>query len=174
MQIIHFSPSLSRGPFNKRKSLEFKNSFSLPKSGMSLAKGKIDMKIAIPIFGPRISPRFDYASFFLIVTVEDGKIIDRAEISVSDSDCWRRIEAIRELGVESLICGGIDENSARILGNHRIQLIPWIAGEVEDTLKNYLKGKLTPYPGRFPGCRRKHRTYEKRFFHGKKNINRGG
>jgi len=141
---------------------------------MPLAKEKTDMKIALPIFGARVSPRFDYASFFLIVTVEDGKIIDRAQISVSDVDCWRRIEAIRELGVQSLICGGIDENSARILENHQIQLIPWIAGEVEATLKEYLKGKLTPCLGRGPGGRRRCRNYGKRFFREKKNSNRGG
>jgi predicted Fe-Mo cluster-binding NifX family protein len=141
---------------------------------MPLAKEKTSMKIALPIFGSRISPRFDYASFFLIVTVEEGKIIDRTEISVSDADCWRRIEAIRELGVESLICGGIDENSARILENHKIQLIPWIAGEVENTLKNYLKGNLTPCLGGSPGRRRKRRNCGERLFHEKKNYNRGG
>ena len=37
------------------------------------------MNIAIPVFGNRVSPRFDSAAAFLLVRVNDGVVIERAE-----------------------------------------------------------------------------------------------
>ncbi len=42
-------------------------------------KAEVFMKVAIPIFGPRVSPRFDCAPSLLLFTVEDGKVVERGE-----------------------------------------------------------------------------------------------
>ncbi|MCX5906215.1 MAG: dinitrogenase iron-molybdenum cofactor biosynthesis protein [Deltaproteobacteria bacterium] len=132
------------------------------------------MKIAIPLFGPRISPRFDCAPLFLLVTVENGDIVERSEISLQFWNPWQRVEAIKDLGIRALICGGIDEESARMLRRHRIRVIPWVAGEVEETLRTYLKGELESGSVRFSGHGRKGQGWRKQFCPKNRKISKGG
>lgn len=113
------------------------------------------MKVAIPIFGPRVSPRFDCAPQILVVTVENGAVIDRQDHSLQALGLWERLERIRALGIQALICGGIDGNSARLLGSHGIQLVPWVVGEAEEVLDHFLKGSLEPGHFICPGAGQK-------------------
>lgn len=116
------------------------------------------MKVAIPIFGPRVSPRFDFAPALLIFTLQNGRVIERAEISLSTWNLWQRLEKIKEWQVHTLICGGIDGYSERMLRSQKIEVIPWVAGEAEKALQTFLKGKLQPGMVVYPGCgRRRHR-----------------
>jgi len=110
-------------------------------------------KIAIPIFGARIAPRFDCAPWLLLVTIENGRVVDRVEVSWRDCSTWQRIEHIQGAGAHTLVCGAIDGNSARLLAHQRIQLIPWVAGEVEQVLEAFLKGRLEAGTTFLPPCR---------------------
>ncbi len=116
------------------------------------------MKIAIPIFGARVSPRFDFAPALLICTLENGRVVERTEMPINTWSIWQRVEKMKELQVQTLICGGIDGNSERILKSQQIEVIPWVAGEAEKALQTFLKGKLQPGMIIYPGCgRRRHR-----------------
>lgn len=113
------------------------------------------MKVAIPIFGPRVSPRFDCAPSLLLFTVEDGKVVERGEANLTHLEPWQRLDRLRELGIQALICGGIDGHSARVLEAHQVQVIPWVAGEAEEAMEFFLRGQLTPGLSIRPGCRRR-------------------
>jgi predicted Fe-Mo cluster-binding NifX family protein len=113
------------------------------------------MKIAIPTFGSRVSPRFDCAPSLLLFTVENEKVIERGEAHLAHLGPWQRMEKLKELNVEVLICGGIDGYSARLLAFNQIQLIAWVAGEVEEAIKCYLRGNLRPGAALRPVCRRR-------------------
>ena len=110
------------------------------------------MKVAIPIFGPRVSPRFDCASSLLLLTLENGEVIDRREISLTPLGLGQRVERLRELNIETLICGGIDGQSAQVLKAHQIQVTAWVAGETEEAMKYYLRGELKSGTNLCPGC----------------------
>jgi predicted Fe-Mo cluster-binding NifX family protein len=127
------------------------------------------MKVAIPVFGPRVSPRFDCAPRLLLLTLQDGKIVERQELHLIPSGPWQRVEKLKELGVQALICGGIDVNSAQLLNNHQIQVIGWVAGEVEEALKYFLRGKLRPGSALCPGGARERRRCRKAFSNRRKN-----
>jgi predicted Fe-Mo cluster-binding NifX family protein len=113
------------------------------------------MKVAIPSFGPRVSPRFDYAPNLLLFTVENGKVVERGEFSLAHLDPWQRVEQVQTLNIQALICGGIDGRSARLLEAQRIQVIARVAGETEEALKCFLRGDLKPDSFLCPGCRRR-------------------
>ncbi len=117
------------------------------------------MKVAIPIFGPRVSPRFDFAPALLIFTLQNGRVIERAEIPWHAWNLWQRLEKMKEWQVRTLICGGIDGNSERMLRNQQIEVIPWVAGEAEKALETFLKGRLQPGMVIYPGCGRRHRHW---------------
>lgn len=102
------------------------------------------MKIAIPNFGPRVSPRYDCATSLLLYTVEGAKVVGREEIALHPSAPWQRVDQLRDLGVQAVICGGIDGHSAGILKAHQIRVVSWVAGEAEGALRAFLRGDLRP------------------------------
>ena len=100
------------------------------------------MKIAIATFGTRVSPRFDCAQSFLIVTVEDDKVAYRTEIAAADWAPHHRVGKLVELGVEVVIWGAIDRWSAESFEAENITVYGWVTGEVDDALNCLIRGEL--------------------------------
>lgn len=116
------------------------------------------MKIAIPTFATRVSPRFDCAKSVLVVTIDNGEASERCELAASDWAPHERINRLLELGVDTVICGGIDCWSVASLQSAGVTVYGWITGEVEDALAAMLQGTLDSSAqaennGRY-GCRR--------------------
>lgn len=100
------------------------------------------MKVAVPTFGKRVSPRFDCAMTILLATIQDGKIAARKELDASSWAPHERINRLRALGVEAVVCGGIDRWSVESLRSEGIRLYGWLAGTVEETLAALIRGEL--------------------------------
>ena len=100
------------------------------------------MKIAIPLFDRRVSPRFDCAQDFLLASVENGVIMERRKLLASDWTCRQRVKKLSELGVKTLICGGIDRLSAGLLAFYGVKVYSWVTGIAEDALRAFLRGQL--------------------------------
>ncbi len=99
-------------------------------------------KIAIPIFGNRVSSRLDCSESFLLITIDDGTIIERREMRWTSASILERRHVLLEEGVSVLICGGLTDTCAHLLRDSNIEVIPWIRGEVEDVLLRFLRGTL--------------------------------
>ena len=102
------------------------------------------MKIAIPLFGDRVSPRFDCASKLLIATVEKSQVIDRKELFIENFSLSEKLLCLVRMGVNVLICGAIDDFSREYLMGHQIKIRSWVAGEVSEILRLFLSGDLKP------------------------------
>lgn len=100
------------------------------------------MKVAIPMFNSRVSPRFDFAAKMLIATIESGTVSERQEYALTNLHPIRRSSLLCELGVTVLICGGISSFCHRLIINNRIRVIPMIQGEIEDVLNHFMNGRL--------------------------------
>jgi predicted Fe-Mo cluster-binding NifX family protein len=122
------------------------------------------MKVGILVFGRRVSPRFDFAPGLILFTLENGKIVEREELSLTPWSPWQRVERLRELQVQTVICGGIDGDSENMLLQHRIQVISWIAGEAQEALDAFLKGTLQSGATMYPGCSRRGPRWTRRFY----------
>ena len=105
------------------------------------------MKVAIPTFGDRVSPRFDCANTFLIVTLQRDEIAGREELSAEDWAPHDRINHLVDLGVDTVICGGIDRWSADSLLSVGIDLHGWISGSIEESLAALRHGELQAAAG---------------------------
>jgi predicted Fe-Mo cluster-binding NifX family protein len=101
------------------------------------------LKVAIPMFDSRVSPRFDLASKLMIVIIENGKVVDRKEHYLINLHPIRRTTLLCELGIKVLICGGISNFSERLLIGNGIDVIPMVQGEVEEVINLFLNGKLS-------------------------------
>ncbi|MBN2293980.1 MAG: NifB/NifX family molybdenum-iron cluster-binding protein [Pirellulales bacterium] len=100
------------------------------------------MKLAIPTFNTRVSPRFDCAQSILLVTVDDGKESKRQAITFNNWAPHERINRLLELGVDKVLCGGIDRWSVASLQSAGVTIYGWVTGEVEDAIEDFLQGNL--------------------------------
>lgn len=100
------------------------------------------MKIAIALFGTRVSPRFDCAPVLRVVETDNGEILNIREISLEECNVMDRIKKLEELGIDALICGGIDVFSSGRLNFSRMKVYSWITGGADDALSCLLKGQL--------------------------------
>ena len=100
------------------------------------------MKIAIPLFYNRVSPRFDFAPTLLVATIEKNQIVEKREIRLKNYTFLQRSALLRDLGITTLICGGVQGFLTRSLGNQNVQVIAPVAGEVSEVLERFLEGTL--------------------------------
>jgi predicted Fe-Mo cluster-binding NifX family protein len=111
------------------------------------------MKVAIPVWGDKISPVFDTATQLMIVDTGCESPV-RTSVSLEGDDLQRRCARMKELGVETLICGAISNPFRRRLRAENIEVIQGISGPKEEILQAYLKGNLYQEAFRLPGCPR--------------------
>ena len=102
------------------------------------------MKIAVPIFGERVAPRFDCATSFRILTCDNGEIKKSEDVVLASTKSLERINLLFNLGIKILICGAINEFALRMFTEKGINVIPWIIGDVQKVINSYLKGDLKP------------------------------
>ena len=109
------------------------------------------MKIAIPVFGTRVSPRFDCAQTFLLVTLDGDRTTDRQELAAGEWAPHERINRLVEQGATAVICGGIDWWSAASLHSAGISVHHGVTGEVDHALAAWLRGEVKEAAAAVPG-----------------------
>ena len=102
------------------------------------------MKIAIPIFGDRISPRFDFSPEMWVIEVERGKVVGQEKLSTANLNLPQRLEQITSNGVDRVICGGIDGLSRNQLGSRGIDVVQDVIGDADIVFDLFLRGRLRP------------------------------
>jgi predicted Fe-Mo cluster-binding NifX family protein len=102
------------------------------------------MKIAIPLFGNRISPRFDFSPEMWIITIEGKEVMDQERLSMGNLNLPQRLDHLAARGVDKVICGGIDGFSVNQLGNRGIDVVQDVIGEAQLAFDLFMKGRLRP------------------------------
>ena len=112
------------------------------------------MRIALAVWNGRVSPVFDYSQRLLLVEVEGGRKLNEREEALLHRSPPRRMAQLRQLQVQTLICGAISRPLAALITTSGIRLIPFVAGDVKTVLNAFIAGSL-PGPGFWmPGCGR--------------------
>ncbi len=111
------------------------------------------MKVALTVWGERISPLYDAAQRILIAQIDSNGICGMEYEPFSHELPIERAVRLCNLDVEVLICGAISEISANMLNAYGVKLIPFIAGKVDEILSAYVSGRLTEPGFKMPGCR---------------------
>ena len=112
------------------------------------------MRIALAVWNGRVSPVFDYSQRLLLVEVEGGRKLNEREEALLHRFPPRRMAQLRQLQIQTLICGAISRPLSALITASGIRLIPFVAGDVKTVLNAFLAGRL-PGPGFWmPGCGR--------------------
>jgi predicted Fe-Mo cluster-binding NifX family protein len=104
----------------------------------------MDVKVAIPLFQDRISPRFDVCPEIWIVELREGEVINQEKWPMASFNLQQRLDQLASKGVDKIICGGIDSFCIGQLGNRGIDVIHNVAGEAGKALNLFIRGVLRP------------------------------
>ena len=99
------------------------------------------MKIAVTLFGKRISPHFGSSPKVLLLEVENGLIRKKAMRDVGGEGPMGMARRLVDLRVESLICGGIQRPCKEWLISKGVAVLDNQRGEVEKLLGDMLRSK---------------------------------
>lgn len=114
------------------------------------------MTVAMPIFQNRISPVFDWSRNLLIVEIQSGREDKRQEVEVAATCPAERAGRLVDLGVTVLVCSAISEQLQSLIEERDIQVIPGVAGKIDDVLSAMISDSL-PHPHlRMAGCSEQH------------------
>ena len=102
------------------------------------------MKIAVPLFGWRVSPRFGCSGEMMIAEIADGSIAATQVVPCSRMSPQQIAGMLAESGVSTMICGGINCQHAAMLAARGIGVIDGVLGDAEIVLKAYATGRLAP------------------------------
>ena len=95
------------------------------------------------IFRDRISSRIDAADEVLLVSLENRTIKKREAIRIIPSSPLDKIHQIIQLNPDVLICGGLTQLCNNKLKNSVVSVIPWVKGNTEEVLNQFLNGTLS-------------------------------
>lgn len=110
------------------------------------------MKVALTVWGNRISPVFDSANMLLIAEIENARILKRDYERLKPELPADFISTLFQLKVSTLICGAISLIPANIIEDAGINIISFVSGDVETILGYFSKGiSITP-KFLMPGC----------------------
>jgi len=122
------------------------------------------MKVAIPIFGSRVSPRFDCSNIFLIISIEENKVQSREKVIFSNPNPIQKVDDLANMGIDTVICAGLNEFSYQLFLNRGLKVIPWVTGNVDEIIDLLLKKELKSGITLFPDGRKIFRKF-RRFRH---------
>ncbi len=100
------------------------------------------MKVAIPLYGNRVSPRFGYTRDFLIVELEGAKEIDRKILTMEIDHPGRMADRFAREGVSLILSGGMNPYFQEQFRLRNIAVIWGLIGEADDVLATYLDGQV--------------------------------
>ncbi len=66
------------------------------------------MRIAVPVFGEDVAPRFCFAREMLVVDLEGDRETGRRFVMFGTGSWTQRIRLLEDLGVDLLLCGGFN------------------------------------------------------------------
>ena len=102
------------------------------------------MKIGIAAYHDLVANRIDFADRLKVYEIRDGQPFLEKELALPKINPLYDANAILSSGVEVIICGAINGFFFRMLAGKGLQVIPWIAGDVDSVLKRFMEGGLQP------------------------------
>ncbi len=99
------------------------------------------MKIALTIWGNRISPVFDSAKILLFVDVKKSVITRRAQKQFKPHVPAHFITAVQNYKFDVLICGAISDDHTTLVEQNGIELFSFVTGNVDKVLSTFIKDR---------------------------------
>ena len=110
------------------------------------------MKVALTVWENRISPLFDATRTLLVANIQNRVVTEKEWVPLTCVSPFSRATFLEELGVQTLICGGVSDFFASPIEARNIRIIPFVAGPVDEVIDAYLNDDLCLKKFQMPGC----------------------
>lgn len=105
--------------------------------------------LALTSWNNNVSPLFDSATTLAVYKAKEAPIT----LDLSNKSLLDKIILLNSLGASVLICGAISGFSMSLLLQHKITVVPWIRGPIDEVLAAYKEGTLSSMRCYcLPGC----------------------
>jgi len=121
-----------------------------------------EMKVALTVWGKRISPVFDSAQMLLISEIKNSKVIEIEYKPFNPEASHQLASLLNKQKISVLICGAISETPANMIETCGIKLISFISGSVHEVLQSYAQSKSIIPNYLMPGCNHKYQMWSKK------------
>lgn len=98
--------------------------------------------ILIPVFNHRVSSRLDCTECFQIVKIDADRIKNVEKIKLVAKNQLEKLNLIISLKPDTVICNGLTEFYENEFHKNKINVIPWVHGQFEEVVKNFMNGNL--------------------------------
>ena len=102
------------------------------------------MKVAVPLFGSAVAPRFGFANEFLVAEVVNREVTRTERVSIAALEWHGRLAALQGHGITVLLCGGFNRRFDPLAESLGIEVIAGLAGEADATVAAYARGEELP------------------------------
>lgn len=109
------------------------------------------MKVAITVWGNRISPVFDSANTLMIAQVDNSKIVNRIFEGFNPTITNQIASVLKNYQIDVLICGALTQRQSEIIEQSGIKLISFVSGNAEKVLNAFVKEPLMIVDFLMPG-----------------------
>ena len=114
-------------------------------------------KVAIPIWGERVSPVLDTASKLMLLEFNQGHETKREIINIPEEHFTSRARYLTGLKIDTIVCGALSRPLRQLLIQQGMTVLPWVTGKIDDVVQAYLQNDLANECFFIPGRRRRRR-----------------
>jgi predicted Fe-Mo cluster-binding NifX family protein len=105
---------------------------------------RFEIRIAVPLLGRDVAPRFGYADRFLLAEILDGKI-SRMDLESIVVPCFAsRLGKLQDLKVEVVVCCGFDRAFIPLAEALGIRIIFGVVGAARNAVLAFASGEALP------------------------------
>lgn len=104
------------------------------------------MKIAATYENGQIFQHFGHTEKFKVYDVQDGKIVSAEVVDTNGSGHGALAGVLKDLGVDTLICGGIGGGAQMALAEAGIKLYGGVSGDADTAVNELIAGSLNFNP----------------------------
>ncbi len=99
-------------------------------------------RLAIPLYGDHVAPRFVYADQILICGLGSGRDADRYRVTLNEASGPARLRRLASMGVSVLLCAGFNRTLDPVARSLGIEVVWGLVGTAEHLIEAYRDGTI--------------------------------
>jgi len=100
------------------------------------------MRVALPLFGEDISPRFCFAREMIVIERHGQQEVSRRRVQLNDASWPERFSVLEEHRIDVLLCGGFPRRYLPYASRAGVRVIVGLAGRVEQVAEAFFAGRI--------------------------------
>lgn len=104
------------------------------------------MILAVTYENGNVFGHFGHTEQFKVYEIENGNVISQKVVDTNGSGHGALAGFLKNLNVDTLICGGIGGGAINALGEANIKVYPGVAGNADAQVEAFIKGELNYNP----------------------------